>query len=57
MNSLQKKEVEAKVEFTIKFMERAGERERERERERENKIYGEGWGHLLLMYQLRKTGC
>ena len=30
MNSLQKKEVEAKVEFTIKFMERAGERERER---------------------------
>ena len=51
MNSLQKKEVEAKVEFAIKFMERAGERERE------NKIYGEGWGHLLLMYQLRKTGC
>ena len=51
LNSLQKKEVEAKVEFTIKFMERAGERERE------NKIYGEGWGHLLLMYQLRKTGC
>ena len=36
LNSLQKKEVEAKVEFTIKFMERAGERERE------NKIYGEG---------------
>ena len=28
MNSLQKREVEAKVEFTIKFMERAGERER-----------------------------
>ena len=30
LNSLQKKEVEANVEFTIKFMERAGERERER---------------------------